>query len=347
MASVGITTVGEFHYLHHNPDGTPYDDPNEMGHVLVQAAAEAGIRIALLDTCYLAAGIGRPPEGVQVRFRDGSADAWADRVSRRAVTSVPTRRENSAICDGSAVWGAAVHSVRAVPRDQIGRVAAWAEEHDAPLHAHVSEQVAENDACLAAYGLTPTQVLADAGALGPRTTAVHATHLTPVDVKLLGEAGAYAGFCPTTERDLGDGIGPSRDLHDAGSHLTLGSDSHAVVDPFEEMRAVELDERLASQSRGHWSSAELLQAATVHGHRSLGFDGVGRIAVGARADLVTLDTTSPRTAGTGADEATAVFAATGADVVSVMRDGVVVATEDDRREIGSDLDRAIRAIWED
>jgi formiminoglutamate deiminase len=347
MASVGITSVGEFHYLHHNADGTPYDDPNEMGHALVEAASEAGIRIALLDTCYLTAGIGRPPEGVQVRFSDGTADAWADRVSRRAVSSVPTRRGKGAISDGSAVWGAAVHSVRAVPREQISRVAAWAEEHHAPLHAHVSEQVAENEACLAAYGRTPTQVLADAGALGSRSSAVHATHLTPLDVKLLGEAGTYADFCPTTERDLGDGIGPSRDLHDAGAPLTLGSDSHAVVDLFEEMRAVELDERLASQARGHWSSSELLQAATANGHRSLGFDGVGRIEVGARADLVTLDTASPRTAGTGADEATAVFAATGADVVSVMRDGVVVATADDRRDIGVELDRAIRAIWEE
>jgi formiminoglutamate deiminase len=346
MASVGITSVGEFHYLHHNADGTPYDDPNEMGHALVQAAADAGIRIALLDTCYLAAGIGRPPEGVQVRFSDGSADAWADRVSRRAVTSAATRRGKGWKSDGSAVWGAAIHSVRAVPRDQIGRVVGWAEEHRAPLHAHLSEQVAENDACLAAYGRTPTQVLADAGALGSRTSVVHATHLAGEDVKLLGGAGAYANLCPTTERDLGDGIGPSRDLHDAGSPLTLGSDSHAVVDLFEEMRAVELDERLATQARGHWSAAELLRAATADGHRSLGFDGVGRIEPGARADLVTLDTTSPRTAGTGADEATAVFAATGADVVSVMREGEVVATADDRREIGAELDRVIRSIWE-
>jgi formiminoglutamate deiminase len=347
MVSVGITSVGEFHYLHHNADGTPYDDPNEMGNALVQAAAEAGIRIALLDTCYLAAGIGRPPEGVQVRFSDRTADGWADRVSRRPVTSAATRRGKGWIGDGSAVWGAAIHSVRAVPRDQIGVVAGWAEERRAPLHAHLSEQVAENDACLAAYGRTPTEVLADAGALGSRTSAVHATHVTPGDVKLLGGAGTYADLCPTTERDLGDGIGPSRELHDAGAPLTLGSDSHAVVDLFEEMRAVELDERLATRARGHWSAAELLRAATVDGHRSLGFGEVGRIEVGARADLVTLDTTSPRTAGTGADESTAVFAATGADVTSVMRDGVVVATADDRRDIGAELDRVIRSIWED
>jgi cytosine/adenosine deaminase-related metal-dependent hydrolase len=223
-------------------------------------------------------------------------------------------------------------------------VVAWAEEHRAPLHVHLSEQVAENDACVAAYGATPTEVLAEAGALGPRTSAVHATHLTDHDVALLGGTATRACFCPTTERDLGDGIGPSRPLHDAGAPLTLGSDSHAVVDLFEEMRAVELDERLASQQRGHWSSEELLRAATYEGHGSLGFDRVGRIEVGARADLVTVDTTSVRTAGTGADAGTVVFAASGADVVRVLRDGVDVTQ--DPADVGAELDRVVRAILE-
>jgi len=243
--------------------------------------------------------------------------------------------------------GAAIHSVRAVPREQVPRVVAWADAQQAPLHVHLSEQVAENDACLAAYGGTPTEVLAGAGALGPRTSAVHATHLSSRDIALLGGSETVACFCPTTERDLGDGIGPARALREAGARLTLGSDSHAVVDPFEEMRAVEMHERLASRRRGHWPASELLTAAAYDGHRSLGFDGVGRIEVGARADLVTLDTASGRTAGTGADEATAVFAATGADVVHVVRDGVLVSTLDDRRAIGAELDRVVRAIWAD
>jgi cytosine/adenosine deaminase-related metal-dependent hydrolase len=225
-------------------------------------------------------------------------------------------------------------------------VVAWADEHDAPLHVHLSEQLAENAACVTAFGTTPTEVLAEAGALGERTSAVHATHLTDRDVTLLGGSGTHACFCPTTERDLGDGIGPSRRLHDAGAPLTLGSDSHAVVDLFEEMRAVELDERLATRERGHWSADELLRAATYDGHRSLGFDGVGRIEVGARADLVTLDTGSVRTAGTGADAGTAVFAASGADVVQVLRDGVVVADDGTRREAGAELDTVIRSLWE-
>jgi formiminoglutamate deiminase len=332
MVLTGITSVGEFHYLHHAPGGGRYDDPNAMGQALVRAAQDAGLRIALLDTCYLAAGIGREPEGVQERFSDGSADVWAERV------------EALDVAGPDVVVGAALHSVRAVPRDQMGTVVKWAEAHAAPLHAHLSEQVAENEQCVAAHGMTPTELLADAGALGPRTSAVHATHLTEHDVALLGGASTFACFCPTTERDLGDGVGPSRPLHEAGAPLTLGSDSHAVVDLFEEMRAVELDERLASRRRGHWSADELLTAATADGHRSLGFDA-GRIELGASADLVTVDTASVRTAGTGADQATAVFAAGAADVVQVVRAGRVVATSADRRQIGADLDRVIGRLW--
>jgi cytosine/adenosine deaminase-related metal-dependent hydrolase len=179
---------------------------------------------------------------------------------------------------------------------------------------HLSEQVAENDACEAAHGFTPTQLLAEEGVLGPMTTAVHATHVTATDVRLLGESGTFVCFCPSTERDLADGIGPSRRLHDAGARLTLGSDSHAVIDLFEEMRAVEMHERLATQQRGHWSAVELLAAATYDGHASLGFADAGRIAVGQRADLITVDLDTWRTRGTGATPETLVFAATGADV---------------------------------
>jgi formiminoglutamate deiminase len=333
MVAAGFTAVGEFHYLHHGPDGTPYDDPNAMGRALVAAAREAGIRITLLDTCYLAAGIDRPPEGVQRRFSDGTVEAWADRVE--------------ALCDlagPDVAVGAAVHSVRAVPREKIPEVATWAEHHGAPLHAHVSEQVAENQQCLAAHGMTPTGLLADAGALSGRFSAVHATHLTVTDIELLGGAASYACLCPTTERDLGDGIGPSRRLRDAGARLTVGSDSHAVVDGFEELRAVEMHERLTAQQRGHWSAAELLAAGTVDGHRSLGLAG-GRIEAGAPADLVVLDPASPRTAGTGAGVETAVFAATSADVTRVVIGGREVFRAEDRPEVGRQLERAVAGVW--
>ncbi len=325
MVAAGITCVGEFHYLHHQPDGTPYDDPNAMGHALLEAARTAGLRITLLDACYVTAGIGRPVEGVQRRFSDGDVDGWAARVG--ALDAV-----------GGARVGAAYHSVRAVPRDQMRA------EPPSPLHIHLSEQVAENEQCLAAYGLTPAQVFAEAGHLTDRNTLVHATHLTDSDVRLIGGARAYVDFCPTTERDLGDGIGPSRALRDAGARLTLGSDSHAVIDLFEEMRAVELDERLATQQRGHWTASGLLEAGTRHD--SLGWEDAGRIEVGCRADLVTIGTDRVRTAGSGGDEHTAVFAAVAEDVTQVVVDGRVVFRQGDREELGRDLAAALARTWE-
>ncbi len=331
MVLAGITCVGEFHYVHHGAGGVPYADPNEMAHALVQAAADAGLRLTLLDACYLSGGIGRPLEGVQLRFGDGSAERWAERVedlSRSYTDSLLVR------------VGAAVHSVRGVPAEQVPTVATWAAGRSAPLHAHLSEQLAENEACLVAYGRTPAQVLADAGALGPRSTVVHATHLTDADVHLLGGSGTGACFCPTTERDLADGIGPARPLLDAGSPLSLGSDSHAVVDLFEEARAVELDERLASQQRGHFRADELLHAATRAGHDALGWPEAGVIAVGGYADLVTVRLDSARTAGCGATLETAVFAATAADVSHVVAGGRVVVRDGAHTTIG-DVGRAL------
>ncbi len=326
MAAAGITSVGEFHYLHHDRDGRRYSDPNAMGQAVLAAAGDAGIRITLLDACYLTSAIGRAPEGVQRRFSDGDNAAWRERLSL--------------LEDAEGVRiGQAFHSVRAVPRDQLDA------DPDRPLHVHLSEQRAENEQCVAAYGQSPTEILAAADQLGEHTTVVHATHLTEADVALLGRAQVYAAFCPTTERDLGDGIGPSRALRTAGARLTLGSDSHAVIDLFEEMRAVELDERLSSEQRGHWSAAELVEAATSTGHQSLGWSDVGRIAVDQRADLVTIDPRSPRTAGTGADELTVVFAAVAEDVQQVMVDGRIVVRPGDRDDVGRELDVVIKEIW--
>src|SRR5690606_23416972 len=252
MALAGVTCVGEFHYLHHAPGGTPYDDRNEMGHALITAAREAGLRIALIDACYLSGGPGAGLVGTQLRFGDGDADGWAARAE-----------ELAAAYEGQpdVEIGAAIHSVRAVPPEQMPVVAEFSHRHAAPLHAHVSEQRAENAACMEAYGVSPAQVLQDRGVLGPRTTAVHATHLSETDMGLLGDSGTYLCMCPTTERELADGIGPARAVFDRGSPLTLGSDSHAVIDLFEEARAVELNARLATERRGHWTAAELLAAA--------------------------------------------------------------------------------------
>lgn len=316
MALAGISCVGEFHYLHHAPDGSPYPDPNAMGEALIAAAGAAGIRITLLDACYLAGGIGEPLQGPQVRFGDGSAGNWQRRVD--ALHSMVHKNGRSHVR-----IGAAIHSVRAVPREQIRAVAGWARQHFTPLHVHLSEQPAENEASLAAYGMTPTRLLAECQALGARTVAVHATHLTEEDIRLLGTTMTGVCMCPTTERDLADGIGPAKELQYAGSPICLGSDQHAIIDLFEEARAVELDERLRTCRRGHWRAGELLTAATSAGHYALGWPEAGHLEPGAYADLVTIGLDSVRTAGTEPAFAaeSAVFAATAADVRHVVVSG--------------------------
>ncbi|MDP1849385.1 MAG: formimidoylglutamate deiminase [Solirubrobacteraceae bacterium] len=317
MALAGITLVGEFHYLHHGPGGTPYADPNELGRAVLAAAGEAGLRIVLLDTCYL--------HGGSPRFRDASAEAWAQRVSQ---------------LDGAAV-GAAIHSVRAVAPDAARVVAAWAAGRSAPLHAHVSEQPAENAFAAETFGATPTVVLGEAGALSERFTAIHATHVSEADIALLGGAAATICLCPTTERDLADGIGPARALADAGARLALGSDSHAVIDLLEEARAVELDERLATGERGRHGAAALLGAATAGGYASLGLPDGGRIAPGALADLTTIGRDSVRLAGTP-PLAGAVFCATAADVRHVMVGGRWIVR--DGRHVTIDVARELREV---
>ncbi|GAA3580152.1 formimidoylglutamate deiminase [Nonomuraea rosea] len=336
MALAGVTCVGEFHYLHHGPDGRPYEDANAMGHALITAALDAGLRIALLDTCYLSGGVGAGLSGPQRRFSDANADRWAARTEDLAA-AYEGRPEVEI--------GAAIHSVRAVPPDQMPVVAEFSARQAAPLHMHVSEQRAENAACAEMYAATPMQVLHERGALGPRSTAVHATHLTDADVELLGQSGAYMCMCPTTERDLADGIGPASTVAGRGTQITLGSDSHAVIDLFEEARALELNERLASERRGHWRAADLLTAAAGAGHASLGFPEAGLLVPGAWADLVSVRMDSVRTAGATGLEAV-VFAATAADVHSVVSGGRRVVAEGRHRlgDVGSMLAEAMGSL---
>ncbi|MCU1670068.1 MAG: N-carbamoyl-L-amino-acid hydrolase [Blastococcus sp.] len=336
MALAGVTCVGEFHYLHHPPGGGRYDDPNAMSEALVQAAADAGVRLTLLDACYLAGGLEAaghlPLDGVQARFSDGDADAWAKRVA-----SFPER-------DGVRV-GAAVHSVRAVPADQLGTVVDAARGR--PLHVHLSEQPAENAACLAFYGATPARLLESRGVLGAATTAVHAVHLTDEDVAILGATGTAVCACPSTEADLADGIGPFPRLGAAGSPLCLGSDQHVQTDLLGEARLLEAHARLVTGERGHFRPAELVVALTAAGHRALGWPDAGRIAPGQRADLVAVRTDSPRTAGCAPDQLTA--AATAADVHTVITDGRVVVTEGRHvlGDVGRLLSTAIEPLWGD
>jgi formiminoglutamate deiminase len=303
LALAGVTTVGEFHYLHHGPGGVPYDDPNTMAAVLRQAADEAGVRLTLIDACYLRGGFEVPLAGVQLRFADRDVDAWAARVA-------------DLNADDSCRIAAAAHSVRAVPAEALPTVAAF----DGPLHVHLSEQPAENDECLAATGRTPTRLLDDSGFLGPRTTVVHATHLDPEALRTLGERGSWVCACPTTERDLADGIGPMRALADAGARLALGTDQHVYADLLGEARALEDGERLTSLQRGRFSPPELLGAVTAH--EALGWHDVGAIAVGRRADLVAVPLDRSGTA--GIDPAQVVLAPTTVD--TVIRDGDVVVS---------------------
>lgn len=320
MARAGITVVGEFHYVHLDEAGNAYSDPNAMGEALIQAATEAGVRLTLLDTCYLSGGLRSdghlPLDEVQQRFSDGDVDGWAKRIGELQGTEM-------------ARIGAAVHSVRAVPRESLPRVAEAAA--GLPLHFHLSEQPAENLAAQMFYGRTPTELLDEAGLLGPRSTAVHATHMSEGDISLLGSSRTTACFCPTTERDLADGIGPARQLYDAGSPLALGSDQHAVIDPFEEIRGLEMHERLASNERGRFTPDELTTAATRAGYQSLGWDDGGEIAEGALADFVVVRTDTVNTVGSRAGQI--IYSATQSDIANVVVGGEHIV-RDGRHRIG-------------
>ncbi len=336
MVVAGFTCVGEFHYLHHDRGGVPYAAANEMGQMLLEAAAAAGLRITLLDTCYLHGGIGVELGATQQRFSDGDAAAWCARVDTLTGGTTST-------------IGAAIHSVRSVDPASMRLVAEWASGRDAPVHAHVSEQPAENTQCYGAYGRTPTRLLDECGVLGGRFTAVHATHLTGRDIGLLQASGSTCCLCPTTERELADGIGPTAAFRDSGIAMCVGSDSHAVIDPFEEVRAIELDERLLSLRRGTHQPGELLTAATATGYRSLGWDDGGRIEVGALADLTSVALTSPRLAGTDPAHAAAavVFAASATDVHHVIVGGRVVVADGVHQsiDVAGELDRSVKAVW--
>jgi formiminoglutamate deiminase len=299
LVLAGATTVHEFHYLH-RPDG--------MDDAVCEAARRAGIRLVLLDTCYLRAGFDDAElDPVQRRFSDGSIEAWAARAEKVAATNP------------DAAAGAAIHSVRAVDREAMRAVAGWAAARGVPLHLHLSEQPAENAACLAATGRTPAELVHDHGALGPTTTAVHATHLTAEDIALLGGTGTAVCLCPTTERDLADGAGPAAALAAAGCPLRVGSDSHAVVDLFEEARAIEQNERLATGRRGLHAPGALLAAATAG----------AALAPGGPADVCVVDLGGVRLAGADPDDPVPmlVAAATAADVTDVVVGGRHVVRE--------------------
>ncbi|MCB9763996.1 MAG: formimidoylglutamate deiminase [Alphaproteobacteria bacterium] len=289
MALAGITTVGEFHYLHHNPDGAPYADPDELARRVIAAARRVGLRICLLRVAYHRAGAGRPPTPAQRRFVDPTPERALDALTRL-----------QKLDDPAVSVGLAPHSVRAVPAPWLRT---FAEARlDVPVHAHVAEQPFELEECRAEHGADPLAVFERAGLVDDRFCAVHLTWPAEGDRERLRAAGARVCACPSTELDLGDGFLPVDKLE--GVEVCLGSDSHALIDPLFEARALELHARGVQGRRNVLSPPDapdglalrLLDAATAHGARALGVDA-GRIAVGAWADLVAVDLRDPVFAG--------------------------------------------------
>lgn len=322
MLVCGWTAVGEFHYVHHRSDGTPYSSPHAMELAIAGAAVEVGIRLALLDTAYLASGLGAPGgpsaplRAEQLAFGDGNATAWLERWHGLR-TALSTQYGGS----GLVTLGAALHSVRAVPADAMRTILEGLPD-DVPLHVHLSEQPQENLDTILKTGQTPTGLLDGLGALDRRISLVHATHLTEADITAIGRSGATVVMCPTTEADLGDGIGPARQLADSGAHIAIGSDQNAVIDPLLELRGLEAGERLSTGLRGRFTPEALLTIGSANGYRSLGLGRHG-LAAGDPLDLVELDTTSLRT--TGTDPAQIALVATAADVERVIVGGTLVA----------------------
>ena len=290
MVRAGITCVGEFHYLHHQPDGRAYDEPDALSDAIIDAARDTGIRLTLLEVFYARAGHGQAPADEQRRFCDPSVDHYLARVERLVERG---RREGFEV-------GVAPHSVRAVGREDLCAIAAFAERHDLVMHAHVSEQVRENEECQREHGCSPMALFEDTGCLQRpgRFTAVHAIALEEADFRRL--SGQHVCACPTTEADLGDGVVPARRLLDAAVTLCLGSDSNSVIDLVQETRLLEMDERLERRARLCLANeagqvAEPLSfAATRGGALSLGQPRLGTLSAGAPFDAVVFDLDHPQ-----------------------------------------------------
>ena len=289
MLAAGYTSVGEFHYVHHQLGGQPYADPNAMSEAVIQAGKEAGIRVVLLMTAYAQSGFDRPPEEEQRRFCDASVDAYLDRVE--------------AIRLKGELIGVAPHSVRAVPEDWFRAIAEYSHTNQLPLHVHADEQRAEIEQCLATHDCTPIELLEQSGALGSLTTIIHATHANDTEITLLAQHNCTVCVCPTTEGDLGDGIAPYAELLEAHIPLAIGSDSNTRLDPIEELRWAEYSARMRYQRRRVLISDELsspgsllLEYGTRRGANALGLH-TGAIVPGMAADFIAVDIHHPSLVG--------------------------------------------------
>jgi len=286
MLECGFTGVGEFHYLHNDIDGTPYADPAEMAHRIVAAAQTAGVGLTLLPVFYAHGGFGGAALSErQARFQC-SADSFAHlhHHIRGALQDIPGAR-----------LGIAPHSLRAVTPDELAAILPLAP--DGPIHIHIAEQTAEVEACLAWSGARPVAWLLDHADVDARWCLVHATHMDAAETARLAASGATAGLCPITEADLGDGLFPAGPYLRAGGAFGVGSDSNVRIDLTEELRLLEWGQRLAHRARGvAGSGAELFKAAVAGGARALG-EPIAGLAVGAPADVVSLDAEHPSLVG--------------------------------------------------
>lgn len=325
MARAGITTVGEFHYLHHQADGTRYADPDELAHRVAAAAEAAGIRLVLLRVGYARAGYGRDPDPRQALFIDRSPEETLASVERLRSRGLRV--------------GVAPHSVRAQPLHWLRTLGAYAKEHGLPLHMHVSEQPREIDECLAEHGMRPVDLLAREGLLDDRFTGVHGVHLTDGERRALGEVGSTICACPTTERNLGDGIVAAKELFEAGVSICFGTDSQIEIAPLQDARALEYHLRLRDLQRallGHPEgddtpdrmAARLLECTAASGARSLGVE-TGRLEVGLPADLLSFDLDDPSICGAGPDTllSTLVFSAERTALTDVWANGRKIVSE--------------------
>jgi formiminoglutamate deiminase len=267
LAMNGVTAVGEFHYVHHDVGGKPYANRLEMSEAVIHAALEAGIRLTLIRAAYFRAGYQQELHEGQKRFCDANVDeVLRDVEALQAIA----RRQNTE--DRISI---AAHSIRACRREQVNALSAYAQQHQLPFHMHVSEQRREDDECLAEYGLRPAQVLAEDGVLDERFVAIHGTHLLQSEIEAMGAANASVCICRTTERDLGDGYPNAAAMMQAGIRLCVGADSHAGSDTFEEVRAVELDDRCRAEKRIVAAEADaLLAMATTNGYAAIGMADV-------------------------------------------------------------------------
>ncbi|MDQ2925010.1 MAG: formimidoylglutamate deiminase [Acidobacteriota bacterium] len=299
MVKSGTTTVGEFHYLHTAPDGTPYDDPNLLGRKVIDAARSVGIRIVLLRSAYLRSGFELPRDPGQTRFFETASGFCKNAEALIGAYSHDPHGVR---------FGIAPHSVRAVPLDALHQIVAWARSKGLPVHMHVAEQLAENAACVREYGKTPLALLHDEHLLGPDFTAVHAIHITDEEIAMLADAHATICACPTTERNLGDGILAADKAMRTGIPIALGSDSQAQIDPLEDARQLDYHLRLTQQQRAILDqiedrplAARLFACATVNGARSLGLDS-GLFTQGSSADFITVDLNDLSIAGHRGDD---------------------------------------------